>query len=119
CVPPSIAFCENFSFSGVYHIFDQHTDAVNSVKFANRDKSLICSASNDGTLSICQLTPSPATILFVLRGHKAAVSCFEWSHSNDLIVSGSLDATVHLWSTTSGTCLRTLRDPEESAILTC
>lgn len=115
----SIAFCENFSFTGVYHIFDQHKDAVNSLKFANNDKSLLCSASNDGTLSICQLMPSPATILFVLRGHKAAISSFEWSHSNDLIVSCSLDGTLNLWSTTNGKCLRKFRDPESSPIWTC
>lgn len=119
CSNNSIAFCENFSFSGVYHIFDQHKDAVNSIKFANKDKSLLCSASNDGTLSICQLTPSPATILFVLRGHQAAISSFEWSQSNDLIVSCSLDATLHLWSTTNGKCLRKFKDPENSAIWTC
>lgn len=119
CVPHSIAFCENFSFSGVHHIFDQHKDSVNCIKFANQNKSLICFASNDNTLSICQLTPLPATILFILRGHQGPVTSFEWSQSNDVIVSCSLDSTLNLWSTTNGTCLRTFKDPERCSLLTC
>ena len=118
-VAQSIAFCENFSFSGMHHIFDQHKDSVNSIKFANNDKSLIAMCSSDGTLSLCQLTPSPATILFILRGHKAAITDFEWSHSNELIVSCSMDATLRLWSTTTGICLRILKDPENVSIWTC
>ena len=117
-VTPSIAFCENFSFSGMYHIFDQHKDSVNSIKFANQDNSLICAASTDGTLSICQLTPSPATILFILRGHKGAIFSFDWSQQNDLIVSCSKDATLRLWSTKNGTCLRIFKDPANVPILT-
>lgn len=118
-VTQSIAFCENFSFSGVHHIFDQHTDSVGSIKFANKDKSLLCAASADCTLSICQLTPSPATILFILRGHKGPITAFEWSHSNDLIVSCSTDRTLRLWSTTNGTCRRVFHDPQNASISIC
>ncbi|XP_075588785.1 WD repeat-containing protein 13-like [Dermatophagoides farinae] len=115
----NIAFCENFAFSGVHHIFDQHKSAVNCVKFANSNKSLICFASDDHTLSICQLTPLPASILFVLREHQAPVTAFEWSQSNDLIVSCSLDSTINLWSTMNGRCLRRFKDPQKCSILTC
>lgn len=101
------------------HIFDQHTGAVSSIKFANGHPSLLAAASADGTLSICQLKPSPATILFILRGHRAAISAFEWSASNDLLVSASADATLRLWSTRSGRCLRVFADPANSALLTC
>lgn len=117
CVTPqSIAFCENFSFSGMLnHIFDQHSDSVSSIKFANRHKSLLAAASADGTLSIAQLTPSPPTILFILRGHKAAITGFEWSASNDLLVSCSADATLRLWSTMNGSCLRVFHEPGTSS----
>ena len=119
CTTQSIAFCENFSFSGMHHIFDQHKDSVNCIKFANKNNSICCAASSDGTLSICQLTPSPATILFILRGHKGAVTSFEWDSSNDLIVSCSTDSTLRLWSTKNGTCQRVFKDPANSAISTC
>jgi WD40 repeat protein len=113
------SFSENYSFSGMHHIFDQHKDAVTSIKFANNDKSLLCCGSLDSTLSICQLTPSPATVLYVLRGHKAGVIAFEWSLSNDLIVSCSLDATVKLWGAATGSCLRTINDPYGSPVMAC
>ncbi|XP_027203357.2 WD repeat-containing protein 13-like isoform X1 [Dermatophagoides pteronyssinus] len=115
----NIAFCENFAFTGVHHIFDQHKSAVNCVKFANSNNSLICFASDDHTLSICQLTPLPATILFILRGHQDSVTAFEWSQSNELIVSCSCDSTLNLWSTMNGKCLRRFKDPQKCSILTC
>ncbi|XP_054155230.1 WD repeat-containing protein 13-like [Oppia nitens] len=113
------AFSENYSFSGMHHIFDQHKEAVTSIRFANDDKSLLCCASMDSTLSICQLTPSPATILYILKGHKAGVVDFEWSLSNDLIVSCSLDGTVKLWGAASGYCLRTIEDPYGLPVMAC
>ena len=113
------SFSENYSFSGMHHIFDQHKEAVTCVRFANNDKSLLCCASMDCTLSICQLTPSPATILYVLAGHKSGVVGFEWSLSNDLIVSCSLDSTVKLWDAASGCCLRTINDPCGWPIMAC
>lgn len=113
------AFSENYSFSGMHHIFDQHKDAVTSIRFANDDKSLLCCSSMDSTLSICQLTPSPATILYVLKGHNAGVVDFEWSLSNDLIVSCSLDATVKLWGAATGQCLRTIAEPYAVPVMSC
>lgn len=109
----------NCAFAGMHHIFDQHKDAVTGVKFANNDKSLLACCSLDGTLSICQLTPSPATVLYILKGHKAGVCNFEWSTSNDLIVSCSYDGSVKLWDSASGVCLRTILDPFESSITAC
>ena len=103
----------------MHHIFDQHKEAVTSVRFANDDRSLLCCSSMDCTLSICQLMPSPATILYILRGHKAGVIDFEWSLSNDLIVSCSLDATIRLWGAATGCCLRTIEDPYSWSVMTC
>ncbi|KAH7637616.1 wd repeat-containing protein 13-like [Dermatophagoides farinae] len=105
--------------SFIYDDLRSYSGAVNCVKFANSNKSLICFASDDHTLSICQLTPLPATILFVLREHQAPVTAFEWSQSNDLIVSCSLDSTINLWSTMNGRCLRRFKDPQKCSILTC
>lgn len=119
CLSTSITYNDSYSFSGVHHIFDQHKEAVNFIKFANNNPFLICFASNDRTLSICQLSPLPSTILYVLRGHCGPVNAFEWSQSNDLIVSCSDDATLKLWSTANGNCLRTFKDPEKSSLLIC
>jgi len=48
--------------------------SVTSVKFANDDKSRVACASLDGTLSICQVIPPPATVICMLQGHAAGVT---------------------------------------------
>ncbi|XP_076345258.1 WD repeat-containing protein 13-like isoform X2 [Tachypleus tridentatus] len=110
---------ENYAFAGVHHIFDQHHDAVTAVKFANNDKSLLACSSLDGNLSICQLTPPPATVVYLLKGHTDGVTGFEWSVSNDLLVSCSLDGTVRLWDAASGSCVRIVRDPLGAPVHSC
>ncbi|XP_070579907.1 WD repeat-containing protein 13-like isoform X2 [Ptychodera flava] len=110
---------ENYAFAGVHHIFDQHTKAVTGVKFANDDKSRIACSSMDGTLSICQVLPAPATIVCVLRGHTKGVTDFRWSLSNDLILSSSLDGTARLWQVSSGRSVRVLEDADKAEIYSC
>ncbi|CAN8008421.1 unnamed protein product, partial [Ixodes pacificus] len=90
---------------------------VTCVKFANNEKHLLACCSMDGSLSVCRL--DPPRVLFHLKGHRAGVSAFEWSLSNDLLVSSSLDGTVKLWDATSGGCVRTVPDPGGAAILSC
>lgn len=46
---------------------------VTRVKFANNDKGLLATCSLDGNLVICQIIPSPATIIYKLEGHKAGI----------------------------------------------
>lgn len=110
---------ENYAFTGVHHIFDQHKDAVTAVRFANNDKSLVACCSLDGKLSICQLTPCPASVLYILDGHKAGITAFEWSLSNDLILTCSLDATVRLWDAALGICVRIFEDPFGASVQCC
>lgn len=44
---------------------------------------------------------------------------FSWSLSNDLILSSSLDATARLWTVSSGTCARTVSDPQHAPLHAC
>lgn len=106
-------------FCGMHHVFDQHKAAVTGVRFAHNDKSLLACSSLDGTLSICQITPPPATVLYILRGHTAGVHDFQWSISNDMLVSCSTDCTMRLWESSSGHCLRIIEDPSASPVLAC
>lgn len=111
---------DNYAFSGMYHIFDQHRSAVVSVKFAHNDRSRVACCSYDGTLSVMQLDPAPATVICVLRGHVSAVTDFAWSQSNDLILSSSLDGTVRLWQVASAKCIRVFFDDKQGVeVLTC
>ncbi|XP_066139422.1 WD repeat-containing protein 13-like isoform X2 [Euwallacea fornicatus] len=113
------SIAENYAFSGVHHIFDQHSSAVTMVKFANNDKSLVCCSSLDGNLSVCDVSCNPPSVLAILKGHSMAVPAFEWSANNDFIASVSLDATIKLWKANDFTCLRTLKEPNNCQILCC
>lgn len=44
------------------------------MKFANNDKSKLCCASNDGTLSICDVLASPPCVKAILRCHTGPVT---------------------------------------------
>ncbi|ENN75060.1 hypothetical protein HUJ04_001220 [Dendroctonus ponderosae] len=113
------SIADNYAFSGVHHIFDQHVKAVTMVKFANNERYRLCCSSLDGNLSVCDLSSDPPKILRVLKGHTAAVPAFEWSANNDFIASVSLDATIRLWKSADFSCLRTLAEPHGAQILCC
>jgi hypothetical protein len=53
---------------------------VTNVKFGNDDKTRLACSSLDGTLSICQVIPDPATVICMLRGHSAGVTGIVYSH---------------------------------------
>ncbi|XP_014205329.1 WD repeat-containing protein 13-like isoform X2 [Copidosoma floridanum] len=107
-------------FAGVHHVFDHHSAAISMLKFANNDRSRFCCASNDGTISICECTP-PKVVAF-LQGHQKGVTAIDWSTSNDLLVSSSLDCTVRLWKIHQDSktdCLRITLDQSRAEVLCC
>ncbi|XP_029032511.1 WD repeat-containing protein 13 [Osmia lignaria lignaria] len=114
---------ESFAFEGVHHVFDQHNAPVTMLKFANNDRSKLCCASLDGSLSICDAIGTPPKVIALLEGHKKGVTAFDWSISNDLIVSSSLDCTIRLWNVsnpeTGPNCLRTVNDQQRAEVLCC
>lgn len=110
---------ENYAFSGVHHIFDQHADSVTMVKFAHNDQGLLACSSLDGTLSICQVAEGEPRVLHTLRHHSAGVTGFDWSSTNDLLLSCGEDGAICLWSSTTGSCLRTVSDQAGAHVLSC
>lgn len=89
------------------------------VRFANDDRHRLACCSLDGSISLCQLVPAPPTVLRVLRGHTRGVSDFAWSLSNDILVSTSLDATMRIWASDDGRCIREIPDPDGAELLCC
>ncbi|XP_066947321.1 WD repeat-containing protein 13-like isoform X1 [Macrobrachium rosenbergii] len=110
---------ENYAFSGVHHIFDQHTDSVTMVKFAHNDQGLLACSSLDGTVSLCQVSEGQPRVLHTLKHHTAAVTGFDWSSTNDLLLSSGDDGVVCLWSSSTGQCLRTVNDQAGASVLSC
>ncbi len=47
---------------------------VTRVQFAPNDRSLLATCGRDGILAICQVLPPPATIIYRLKGHTAAIN---------------------------------------------
>lgn len=93
--------------------------AVTIVKFAHNDRARLLCASKDGTVSICDVTSSPARVLLVLRAHTRPVTACDWSADNDHVVSGSADSTLRLWDSRTGQCLRVVKDPGQSGVSAC
>lgn len=110
---------ENYAFSGVHHIFDQHRDSVTMVKFAHNDSGLLACCSLDGSLSICQVADGEPRVLHSLQLHTAGVTGFDWSATNDLLLSCGEDGKVCLWSALSGQCLRSVSDQAGTQVLSC
>ncbi|XP_013199704.1 WD repeat-containing protein 13 [Amyelois transitella] len=110
---------ENYAFSGVHHIFDQHTEEVSVVKFANNDRSKLCCASHDGSVSICDVTASPPRVSFILEGHTKPVTGCDWSASNELLVTAGADARLCVWELARRARLRCVRDPLGAPLLCC
>jgi WD40 repeat protein len=108
-----------YAQAGVDHVFEAHKGAVTRVRFANNDKSLLASTSIDGSLCIYQVIPSPATMIYKLEGHQAGIMDFQWSTTNDLIVTASLDGTSRVWQVAKGKCMRMLKDTSAAQVLCC
>lgn len=47
---------------------------VMRVQFAPNDRSLLATCGRDGILAICQVLPTPATIIYRLKGHTGAIN---------------------------------------------
>jgi len=119
---------ETYAFSGVHHIFDHHKGSgkfsissdfkicsqciysVTRVQFAPNDRSLLATCGRDGIVAICQVLPTPATIIYRLKGHTAAINDMQWSSINDLIVTASSDASIRIWQSSNGKCMRVIEN---------
>ncbi|CAG0892667.1 unnamed protein product [Darwinula stevensoni] len=110
-------FLRNNSFL-VFAVFQHASSAVTTVKFANNDRSLLGCSSLDGCVSICSMFPEPR-VIFILKGHSQGAPDFDWSSTNDLIVSCSLDQSMRLWDANTGNCLRTVFSPTQAQYLSC
>ncbi|XP_043290015.1 WD repeat-containing protein 13-like [Venturia canescens] len=118
----SLEIENRFACVGIHHIFEHHTAPICALKFANNDRSKLCCASYDGTISICDITKESLSVVALLEGHKKAVTAIDWSISNDLIVSSSLDSTLRLWRVQTDSppvCLRVVGNRLSCEVLCC
>jgi small GTP-binding protein len=49
-------------------------------------------------------------LLWVMRGHEGGITCLRWWPGEDILVSGSVDASVWVWDLSTGKKMRALRN---------
>lgn len=108
---PRTKMSEVYEFVGMHHIFELGNGydgiEVTVIKFANDNRDLLAFAANDGTLAIATAWKTPE-IIHRLKGHKDAILDFDWSLSNEYILTVSKDATIRIWNTSNGKCIRVI-----------
>ena len=106
---------DRFAYSGVHHIFDQHSEAITRLVFKHNDGQTFLCSSMDGGVSLCHLdTPSHEPFL---GGHEEGVIDLDLSESNELAVSCSYDGLLILWDMRARRPLRRMRALESGAYL--
>ncbi|KAL9653066.1 hypothetical protein ABK040_006286 [Willaertia magna] len=103
---------EVYEFVGMHHIFEvgnNYATEVNVIKFAYDNNDLLAFGASDGTIYIATACKDPK-IITTLQGHKDGILDFDWSLSNENILSVSRDATIRIWETTGGKCIREIKN---------
>lgn len=102
-----------------------HDKDINAIS-TNHSSSLFASASQDRTVKIWSV--EEGEVQGILRGHRRGVWCVRFapkdtptivgpaSTSRGLVLTGSGDKTVKIWSLTDYTCLRTLEGHSNSVL---
>jgi WD40 repeat protein len=87
----------------IHHILAEHTDEI--TRLAIFGEGTVVSASLDGSLRLWDTVSGSCTARF--NGHSEAVYCCEVSVVKQLVVSGSADTMLKVWSA-DGECSATL-----------
>lgn len=85
------------------------THSISAVKF---DDHFLVTASFDRTAASWDVRTGKQLRCYM--GHVAAVFCVDFDARLDILVTGSADGTLKLWSLSKGDLLRTLESPDRS-----
>lgn len=97
------------TFAGTSHkamqIISDHSSGVNCLELSE-DRSLLVSGGEDGVLRLWSTFSSPCECIGILVGHQGYITCCAVYRL--MVISGSADRTLKLWSIEDGSCLMTL-----------
>lgn len=85
--------------------FEGHAKAARSVSFSSTGR-LMCTASDDGTVRICQISGGCMQVLGPLPG-KPAMLCAAFSPDSALVTTVSADGVPRRWRVDDGACVQT------------
>lgn len=92
-----------------------HDKDINSVSIAPNE-TLFATGSQDKTIKLFQWTTTIDSVA-TCKGHKRGVWCVTFSNTDKVLLSGSADGTLKVWSLT-GECLKTL-EGHSNSVLSC
>ena len=112
-----VSFCEDLSikiwklnktdFELLFTIESAHQDSANKVLSLTNKRFASCSFDND--IKIWKgCTPYSAIPIAVLTGHTNVVRCIYQLKDEEILVSGSDDETIRLWSLITYQCITTI-----------
>ena len=95
--------------------FIGHSNSINSICFVTQ--SLICSASQDSTLSLWNV--DEGFRVAIMKGHSRSVRCCTANKSGKTLVSVSWDMSIRVWNGTDGSFVAVLKSPGKSSQINC
>ncbi|KAJ6319053.1 hypothetical protein OIU76_014407 [Salix suchowensis] len=75
---------------------DSRSGAITSLIYY---KGLLYSGHSDGSIKVWDIKQQSATIIWDLKEHKKAVTCFSLFEAGESLLSGSSDQTIRVWQT--------------------
>uniref|UniRef100_A0A2P2NXX6 Uncharacterized protein n=1 Tax=Rhizophora mucronata TaxID=61149 RepID=A0A2P2NXX6_RHIMU len=60
-------------------------------------RGLLCSGCSNGSIKVWDIEGQSATLLWHMKEHKKAVTCFALFESGESLISGSVDKTIRVW----------------------
>ena len=99
---------EAYDFHGFHYLSDLHQSSVTQLMFLHNSDTALVASSLDGSLSLHTLDTDPPGLGVTMRGHRAGVTDFDISVSNELLVSCDKAGDMILWHLPHGSLVRTM-----------
>ncbi|CAN8269578.1 unnamed protein product [Cochlearia groenlandica] len=77
-------------------------------------KGLLFSGYSDGSIKVWNVNEKSAKLLWDIKEHKSAVTCFSLSETGECVLSGSADKTIRMWQIVKGKleCVEVIKTKE-------
>ncbi|KAL1211901.1 putative E3 ubiquitin-protein ligase LIN-1 [Cardamine amara subsp. amara] len=81
---------------------EMHQSGSGAVTALIYHKGLLFSGYSDGSVKVWNVDDKLATLLWNIKEHKGAVTCFSISETRESVLSGSADKTIRIWQIVKG-----------------